>query len=457
MELTEILVAVKQPDFQKSTSLQEPVREYSRNGKSFSELLAGINSENQTSSSKDELKTAGADEKISENDSKVTSAKDSKNENKEKVEENASESVKSKEKSEKTEVSKSDSEENEGKTELFAYSRLNLVAEENIKSVNKETNLEIKKVSDELLDKIADQGDAERIALLSNSKNLEVTDDFEFEVVSDEVLALESAQNESVENPLAFLNTAEKFQSENENEFVSDNVQVKKETPFENLKSKINVTDLRTEKEPVEKSVLDNAEPKMKVTMTGNDSATIEMNLQSAQSNISENVLSTNSQVASSEGSNFQAMLNNQIQANASEIVQTGNIILKDNNKGTINLVLHPDDIGSVKMTLSLDGDKITGHIAVNTKEALEVFKNNAESLREAFLKNGYENASFEVSYNSSGNSSGHHFAEQGQQNQNSFFGRREYASLDAALPVENGDFPEDSSGISKFGINIVA
>lgn len=457
MELTEILVAVKQPDFQKSTSLQEPVREYSRNGKSFSELLAGINSENQTSSSKDELKTAGADEKIFENDSKVTSAKDSKNENKEKVEENASESVKSKEKSEKTEVSKSDSEENEGKTELFAYSRLNLVAEENIKSVNKETNLEIKKVSDELLDKIADQGDAERIALLSNNKNLEVTDDFEFEIVSDEVLALESAQNESVENPLAFLNTAEKFQSENENEFVLDNVQVKEENPFENLKSKIKVTDLRTEKESVQKSVLDNAEPKMKVTMTGNDSATIEMNLQSAQSNISENVLSTNSQAASSEGSNFQAMLNNQIQANASEIVQTGNIILKDNNKGTINLVLHPDDIGSVKMTLSLDGDKITGHIAVNTKEALEVFKNNAESLREAFLKNGYENASFEVSYNSSGNSSGHHFAEQGQQNQNSFFGRREYASLDAALPVENGDFPEDSSGISKFGINIVA
>lgn len=457
MELTEILVAVKQPDFQKSTSLKEPVREYSRNGKSFSELLAGINSENQTSSSKDELKTADADEKISENDSKVTSAKDSKNENKEKVEEKASESVKSKEKSEKTEVSKSDSEENEGKTELFAYSRLNLVAEENIKSVNEETSLEIKKVSDELLDKIADQGDAERIALLSNNKNLEMTDDFEFEIVSDEVLALESAQNESVENPLAFLNTAEKFQSENENEFVSDNVQVKKETPFEKLKSKINVTDLRTEKESVQKSALDNAEPKMKVTMTGNDSATIEMNLQSAQRNISENVLSTNSQAASSEGSNFQAMLNNQIQANASEIVQTGNIILKDNNKGTINLVLHPDDIGSVKMTLSLDGNKITGHIAVNTKEALEVFKNNAESLREAFLKNGYENASFEVSYNSSGNSSGHHFAEQDQQNKNSFFGRREYASLDAALPVENGDFPEDSSGISKFGINIVA
>ena len=102
MELTEILVAVKQPDFQKSTSLKEPVREYSRNGKSFSELLAGINSENQTSSSKDELKTACADEKISENDSKVTSAKDSKNENKEKVEEKVSESVKSKEKSEKT-------------------------------------------------------------------------------------------------------------------------------------------------------------------------------------------------------------------------------------------------------------------------------------------------------------------------------------------------------------------
>ncbi|MCQ2584844.1 MAG: flagellar hook-length control protein FliK [Treponema sp.] len=457
MELTEILVAVKQPDFQNATSLQEPVREYSRNGKSFSELLAGINSENQTASSKEDVKIADAAEKTPENDSKVTSAKDSKNEKTEKVDEKASESVKSEEKSRKTEVAETESEENDRKSELFAYSRLNLVVEENIESVSEETNLEIGKVSGELLDRIADQGDAERIALLSKGKNLEVSDDFEFEIVSDETLALESAQKESVENPLEFLATAEKLQSENETGFVSENVTAKEESSFDKLKSKINVTDLRTEKEPVEKTVLDNAEPKMKVTMTGNDSATIEMNLQSAQGNISESVLSSNAQVAASDGSNFQAMLNNQIQANASEIVQTGNIILKDNNKGTINLVLHPDDIGSVKMTLSLDGDKITGHIAVNTKEALEVFKNNAESLREAFMKNGYENASFEVSYNSSGNSSGQQFAEQEQQNQNAFYGRREYASLDEALPVESSDFSEDSSRILNFGINIVA
>jgi len=453
MELTEILVAVKQPDFQNPISQKEPVPEYSRNGKSFSELLAGINSENQSASVNEEEKTAGTGEKILDSDSKVTSAKDSQKDEKEKVENKVAKSDDSDKKSVKSEE---DSEEKAERPEVAAYSRLNLIAEENQKSVSKEKNLELGQISDKLKAVVEENGDAERVALLSKAGSIEVSDDFEFEIVSDEALALESAQKGSVENPLEFLNSMEDAAENLENLNISGAESREEETPFEKLKSKINVTDLRTEKPEAEKSVLDNAEPKLKVTMTGNESASIEMNLQSAQANVSDSVLSSNTQIAASDGSNFQAMLNNQIQANAAQIVQTGNIVLKDNNKGTIDLVLHPDDLGSVKMTLSLDGDKITGHIAVNTKEALEVFKNNAESLREAFMKNGYENASFEVSYNSSGNGSGQHFAEQ-EQNQNAFFAKREYASLDMVAGTEMENFSEKNPGNSNFGINIVA
>ena len=108
-------------------------------------------------------------------------------------------------------------------------------------------------------------------------------------------------------------------------------------------------------------------------------------------------------------------------------------------------------------MTLSLDGDKITGHIAVNTKEALEVFKNNAETLREAFMENGFENASFDVSFSNS-SSQNQQFAEQNNDRQNLIFAKRNYDSLDSAqINDEFENLSEDFSEISKFGINIVA
>lgn len=457
MELTEILVAVKQPDFQSTNPLSpakpEASREIPRNEKSFSELLAGLSSENQSKPVKDEPVQAKSKEEtvktVKKDEEKPSSVESARNKPEEKVKkENPEENEKVSETSEK---------------EPYSYLPLNLVREENFNAKTvKLSEIEVSEVgqiSSNLLDKLAEQGDEERVRILTQGGKIEKSEDFEFEIVSDDAIALEAAQKGSVDSPLDFLNAASIENKGVQEPELKGNSVKKEESPLDKLKSKITVTDLRTEKPEAENTVTaDEAEPKLKVTMTGNDSATVEMNLSQTQAQVTENITSVNSQVAASDGSNFQAMLQNQIQANASEIVRVGNIVLKDNNKGTIDLILHPDDIGSVKMTLSVDGDKITGHIAVNTKEALELFKNNAENLRDAFMKNGYENASFEVSYNASGNSAGQNFAEQTQQEQNMIFARREYGSLNGlADSVADGNFSEDFSDLAKFGINIVA
>ncbi len=243
--------------------------------------------------------------------------------------------------------------------------------------------------------------------------------------------------------------------SENHDDFVQNKLSADEKVFALDKDGKILVHDQRTaqadDDKPVEKS---NSKGQVQVKFDNQNNATITMEL--AQQDASENILSLDNQTAASDGSNFQAMLSNQIQANAPEFVKAGNLILQDNNKGTINLVLHPDDLGNVKIHLSMDGKTISAHITVNTKEALEVFKDNAQTLREAFAKNGYETANFDVSYN--GNS-------QGGQNQN-FEGRydgNEYWARKAYSEYLGGDDdgyiqnPAEYAVNSEYSINIVA
>ena len=218
---------------------------------------------------------------------------------------------------------------------------------------------------------------------------------------------------------------------------------------------KIVVHDQRTviadEDKPVEKS---NSKGQVQLKLDNQNNATITMEL--AEQNVTENVLSLDNQTAASDGSNFQAMLSNQIQANAPEFVKAGSLVLQDNNKGTINLVLHPDDLGNVKIHLSMDGKTISAHITVNTKEALEVFKDNAQTLREAFAKNGYETANFDVSYNGNSNG-GQNQNFEGRYDGNEYWARKAYSEY---LGGEDDGYIQnvaDSTLNSEYSINIVA
>ena len=223
---------------------------------------------------------------------------------------------------------------------------------------------------------------------------------------------------------------------------------------------KITVEDLRTNPdfEGLVKESKEEKPLKTELKVTGSNTATITMDYvpQEAQADI----LSLNNQTAGAQNSNYQAMLNNQLQANVPEFVKAGNIVLKDNNQGTINLVLHPDDLGNVKIQLSLDGKTVQGHIAVATKEALQVFKDNAETLREAFIKSGFDGASFDVSYGANQGSpfgSGENFA---QNDGSELWAKRTYSTGGVEVFGDmnsSDDFFNFESEFDKNSVNIVA
>lgn len=226
--------------------------------------------------------------------------------------------------------------------------------------------------------------------------------------------------------------------------------------------AKITVQDLRSENE--KQNALMQAEngknsqsslkiSDVQVSSDGTNFINMEMN-QAA----SADVLSLNNQAAGANGSNFQSMLNNQIQSNISEFVKAGNIILKDNDQGQINLILHPDDLGNVKIHLSLDGKNISGQIIVSSKEALQVFKDNAETMREAFIKNGFDGASFEVAYNNSGSQSGSNSGFE-QNDGTGLIAKRMYSNAheSSGAAFDDEGMNKEIEKYSNYSVNIVA
>ncbi|WP_156011506.1 flagellar hook-length control protein FliK [Treponema sp. C6A8] len=340
------------------------------------------------------------------------------------------------------------------------------------KSETKTKNL-VKKPSDE--DKIQKDLHTSRIdELLQNADDFsQFVNNFENQEIKNQV----SLKNdEDFEIPQAdFLNTEGQI-SQSQLEYLNspvteedlkfnfeDDFQSKKNLSKFDKEGKITVEDLRTKSEKVDfealvKDAKDEKSLKTELKFTGENTATITMEY--AQTDAQADILSLNNQSAGAQNSNFQQMLNNQIQANVPEFVKAGNIVLKDNNQGTINLVLHPDDLGNVKIQLSLDGKTVQGHIAVATKEAMQVFKDNAETLREAFIKSGFENASFDVSYSGGQNGqfgNGEQFA---QNDGNDLWGKRTYSTggVEVFGDAESAeDFVNFESNFGKNSVNIVA
>lgn len=147
-----------------------------------------------------------------------------------------------------------------------------------------------------------------------------------------------------------------------------------------------------------------------------------------------QNILSSNNQTAGASGSTFQQMLSQEIQFNAPDFVRAGNIVLQDNNSGSINMILKPENLGNVKINLHLSDNVITGQITVNSKEAFDAFKQNLETLKQAFQNSGFENANLSLSY--ADTSSGSFAQGERQQSSEQFFSNKVYGDYASSAEI---------------------
>ena len=246
-----------------------------------------------------------------------------------------------------------------------------------------------------------------------NVKNPEITskniDKSElFSLIEDlKAAAKENSEEEALEEAFPFVN-AENQLFENktaENQIVLENDLIAEiQLPEEN-NGKISVIDMRTEnvaekiENPGNSLVTKEGAKKSDFVKTieydQNGNATISLSLKN------DNQFVDNGQIVN-HNSDFSSMLSREIASSAKDLVQTGSIILKDNNAGTINLILNPEELGSVKIKLEISDNQITGKILVASKEAYDAFNQNLNLLKNAFIDSGFSAGGFDLAFTGS-------------------------------------------------------
>lgn len=269
-------------------------------------------------------------------------------------------------------------------------------------------------------------------------------------ILSEEILI--GAQELSVDSPREFLGDFSDTKFVGDEKIVS-NLKSSKKFALDK-EGKIIVTDLRTTPQENVQENVDNSKPNF-VTDVKFDGNSAQMTLDLAN-NVQQNLTSSNTQSAAASNSNFQAMLTNQIQQNAYDFVKTGSIILKDNDVGSIKLILHPESLGNVKIDLQISDNTINGKIVVASQEAFNAFKDSMDSLKQAFMQSGYETSNFDLNLAGQNNPS-NNFANQQENNDAKFQMARTYAEYSSAGDVSSEVFEENFENSSKSAINIVA
>ncbi len=164
---------------------------------------------------------------------------------------------------------------------------------------------------------------------------------------------------------------------------------------------KIQIVDLRTEQQPSDKSQKQGFSKQVTFDAKGN--AEISLSLASNE----KTALSEGGVQNGAEGlskADFASMLSKELETSAGDLVKTGSIVLQNNGKGSINLILHPEQLGNVKIKLELSDNQVSGKIVVASREAYDAFKENISARKEAFSASGFEAGGFELAWGGSGN-----------------------------------------------------
>ena len=204
-----------------------------------------------------------------------------------------------------------------------------------------------------------------------------------------------------------------------ENQIILENDLIAEIQNPEKNDGKISVIDMRTENvaeqiaNPKDSAVTKEGAKKSDFVKTveydSNGNATISLSLKGENQVVDNGVVQTANQ-------DFSSMLSKEIASSANDLVKTGSIILKDNNAGTINLILNPEELGSVKIKLEISDNQITGKILVASKEAYDAFNQNLNLLKNAFIESGFTAGGFDLAFTGS-NQQGD-FGQNGGQNQ---------------------------------------
>jgi len=256
----------------------------------------------------------------------------------------------------------------------------------------------------------------------------------------------------------SFLNLAQS--GEETKDGLSDSIPQKKKTEQKSvLNGLFSLTDERTVTVPESELEYDSGSMKISRAHSGSAGETSVNAVLNMPQDAAKNILSSDTQSAQASGSVFQQMVSQQIAASAPDFVKAGSIVLKDNNTGTINMALKPEALGNVKITLELSDKVVSGHITVASREAFEAFRQNLDTLKQAFVQSGFDNATFTLSI-AQNNSQGGMFGGERQQSAEQFLSEKTYGDYavhsNSGSAVSAGDQTSYEAS-ADYRINVVA
>jgi len=145
---------------------------------------------------------------------------------------------------------------------------------------------------------------------------------------------------------------------------------------------------------------------------------------------------------------NFEDALAAQLRGNLSaDIVHDAAVIVRNGGEGTIRLSLRPASLGDVKIRLELTENKISGHIIVESSEALRAFERELPVLEKAFRDSGFSETNLEMFLASENSQGGGAFGSREERQERDF--------LISALAASRYESESDQGVISRSDIPV--